>query len=492
MRVLYFDCFSGISGDMTLGALLDLGLDHGAFLKELDKLNVDGYSIEIKKVVKNGLTGTDVNVILQNDHSSHEQNHSQPESLGHPEQYQHHDGHGDKIEHNGEKAPSHDFGSHGHDHSHQHDHNHNHDDHGDVQHHGHNHEHDQGNEHQHSHEHHHGHSHEHSHQERNLADIENIINKSGLKPGVKAMSTRIFREIARAEAKVHGKNINEVHFHEVGAIDSIVDIVGACICIDMLGVERIYASELHDGKGFVRCAHGLLPVPVPAVMEMLCNSKIPLITEDIPFELVTPTGIGILKMTCSSFGKMPPMSIEKSGYGMGKRETGRFNALRAVVGSLYEHDVVPNDEISILETNIDNMSPEILGYTMEKLLDNGALDVYYTPIYMKKGRPSVMLSVLAKCEDEKKFSDLILRETSTLGIRVNRSARYCMNRELVKVNTMYGDVRVKIASIGDIHKFAPEYEDCKSIAVKTGLPITKVYEMVNETYRQEGNCIAVQ
>ncbi len=434
MRVLYFDCFSGISGDMTLGALLDLGLDCNVFLQELDKLKVDGYSIEIKKVVKNGITGTDVNVILQDE---------------------------------------------AHDHDHHHGHEHKHDDHD----HHHSHEHD-------NHDHHHSHSH--SHVERNLSDIENIINNSGLKPGVKAMSAKIFREIARAEAKVHGKDINEVHFHEVGAIDSIVDIIGACICIDMLGVERIYASELHEGKGFVKCAHGLLPVPVPAVMEMLCNSKIPLITEDIPFELVTPTGIGILKMTCSSYGKMPPMAIEKTGYGMGKRNTGRFNALRAVVGTLYEQESVPNDEISILETNIDNMSPEILGYTMEKLLDHGALDVYYTPIYMKKSRPSVMLTVLAKCEDEKKFSDVIFSETSTLGIRVTRSARYCMNREFVKVNTMYGDVRVKIARIGDIHKFAPEYEDCKSIALKTGLPITKVYEMVNESYRQEGNSVAVQ
>lgn len=439
MRVLYFDCFSGISGDMTLGALLDLGLDSTAFLQELDKLNVDGYSIEIKKVVKNGISGTDVNVILESENQDGGQLHD-------------HDSH---------------------DHQHSHDHAHSHD-------------------HEHEHEHIHSHSHSHSQPERNLEDIEKIINASGLKPGVKAMSTRIFREIARAEAKVHGKDISEVHFHEVGAIDSIVDIIGVCICIDMLGVERIYASELHEGKGFVKAAHGLLPVPVPAVLEMLCNSRIPLISEDIPFELVTPTGIGILKMTCSSFGKMPPMSIEKTGYGMGKRETGRFNALRVVVGSLYEYDTVPNDEISILETNIDNMSPEIMGYTMEKLFENGALDVYCTPIYMKKSRPSTMLTVLAKCEDEKKFSDIIFRETSTLGIRVTRSERYCMNRELVKVNTMYGDVRVKVASSGDIKKFAPEYEDCKDIAVRTGLPITKVYELVNETYRQEGNCIAVQ
>ncbi len=459
MRVLYFDCFSGISGDMTLGALLDLGLDKNAFLQELEKLKVDGYSIEIKKVVKNGITGTDVNVILH-----------QEEDRGQEGEHHSHD-------HSHEQSHGHSHG-HSHDHSSQHEHEH---DNG-QQH---------GTDHEHSHEHNHDHQHGHSH-ERNLSDIEDIIMSSSLKPGVKAMSTKIFREIARAEAKVHGKDISEVHFHEVGAVDSIVDIIGSCICIDMLGVERIYASELHEGKGFVKCAHGLLPVPVPAVMEMLCNSRIPLITEDVPFELVTPTGIGILKMTCSSFGKMPPMSIEKSGYGMGKRNTGRFNALRAVVGTIYEQDTVPNDEISILETNIDNMSPEILGYTMEKLLDLGALDVYYTPIYMKKSRPSVMLTVLSRCEDEKKFSQVIFSETSTLGIRVTKSARYCMNREFVKVNTRYGDVRVKIARIGDIHKFAPEYEDCKSIAQKTGLPITKIYEMVNETYRQEGNSVAVQ
>lgn len=439
MRVLYLDCFSGISGDMTLGALLDLGLDSSLFLQELDKLNVGGYSVEIKKVVKNGISGTDVNVILEEEDCEDE-----------------------------------------------------HDDHDHHQHDDHHHDHDHSHEHEHHHAHSHGHDHSHSHQpERGLADIEKIIRESGLKPRVKDMSLRIFREIARAEAKVHGKDINEIHFHEVGAIDSIVDIVGSCICIDMLGAERVYSSELHDGKGFIKCAHGLLPVPVPAVMEMLCDSRIPLITEEVNTELVTPTGIGILKMICSGYGKMPPISIEKSGYGMGKRETGRFNALRAVIGSLYQQDVIPNDEISILETNIDNMSPEIMGYTMEKLLDNGALDVFYTPIYMKKNRPSVMLTVLAKCGDEKKFSDMIFRETSTLGVRLSHSSRFCMNREQIKVNTQYGDVRIKIASLGDIHKFAPEYEDCKSIAAKTGLPLNKVYELVNKKY-QEGNSIAVQ
>ncbi|ACL76546.1 nickel pincer cofactor biosynthesis protein LarC [Ruminiclostridium cellulolyticum] len=432
MRVLYFDCFSGISGDMTLGALLDLGIDKTAFLSELGKLKVSGYSIEINKMVKNGIRGTDVRVILEG--TEHHEN-SEDHQYGEPHQYDHH--------HHGE-----------HEHNDEHNHSHN--------------------------------------SERNLEDIERIINQSDLRPRVKSMSNKIFREIARAEAKVHGKEINEVHFHEVGAVDSIVDIVGSCICLDMLGIERIFASELHEGKGFVKCAHGILPVPVPTVLEMLCSSEIPLITEDIPFELVTPTGLGIIKMISSGFGKMPPMSIEKTGYGMGKRETGRFNALRVVMGSLYQQDILPNDEISILETNIDNMSPEIMGYTMEKLLDSGALDVYYTPIYMKKSRPSAMLTVLVKCGEEKKISDIIFSETSTLGIRISHSQRFCMDREFVKVNTQYGDVRVKVANLGDIMKFAPEYEDCRSIALKTGMPIKKVYELVNEKYRQEGYDIAVQ
>ncbi len=432
MKVLFFDCFSGISGDMTLGALLDLGIDKDAFLTELEKLKVHGYSIEINKKVKNGISGTDVHVVLEE--TGHHEN---------GEEHQYGEIHHTDHHHHGE-----------HEHTHNHSHNHN--------------------------------------SERNLEDIELIINQSDLRPRVKSMSTKIFREIARAEAKVHGKDINEVHFHEVGAVDSIVDIVGSCICLDMLGIERIFASELHEGKGFVKCAHGLLPVPGPAVMEMLCSSKIPLITEDIPFELVTPTGLGIIKMISSGFGKMPPMSIEKTGYGMGKRETGRFNALRVVMGSLYQQDMIPSDEISILETNIDNMSPEIMGYTMEKLLDSGALDVYYTPIYMKKNRPSAMLTVLVKCGEEKKISEIIFSETSTLGIRISHSQRLCMDRELVKVNTQYGDVRVKVANIGDIMKFAPEYEDCRSIALKTGMPIKEVYELVNEKYRQDGYDIAVQ
>lgn len=425
MKVLYFDCFSGTSGDMTLGALVDLGVDSDFLKSELEKLNLDGYEIAIKKKVKCGITGTDVQVILKHEHSHDEEIH---------------DGHH----------------SHHHIHNHQHEHNHlrsvedNH------------------------------HGHDHLHLSRNLKDIEHMIDTSNLDNNVKDFSKRVFREIAKAEARVHNKDIYEVHFHEVGAIDSIVDIVGVGICINILGVEKIFSSAMHDGSGFIQCKHGKMPVPVPAVMEMLKESRIPLITEDVNTELVTPTGIGIIKCLSDSFGKMPDITVDKVGYGMGKRETGGFNALRIVMGELVEKEAASH-EIVVLETNIDDMSPELLGYTMERLLESGALDVYHTPVYMKKNRPAVMLTVLADREQEEKLVDIILKETSTLGIRRSMCQRYCMERKIVKVNTQYGEARVKVCTRGDIKKFSPEYEDCRQIAKKTGLPLDKIFDEVRKS-----------
>lgn len=417
VKVLYFDCFSGISGDMTLGALIDLGVDKDVFKSELDKLNLGGYSIIIEKTVKKGITGTDVHVLVN-------------------EEYE-------KLQ---ERLMRHEHEDHKHVHSHSHE----------------------------QHEH-----HEHPHSMRNLKSIEMLIDWSDLNQDVKDFSKKVFKEIARAEAKVHNKDINEVHFHEVGAIDSIVDIVGVAICIDLLGVKRVFASPLHDGKGFIECQHGIIPVPVPAVMEMLVGSNIPLITEDISTELVTPTGIGIIKCLTSDFGNMPAIIVEKIGYGFGKRETGRLNALRVTLGTLFGEDSLL-EEISVLETNIDDMSPELLGYTLEKLMENGALDVFFTPIYMKKNRPAIMLTVLAQKKSEEKLVDIILKETSSLGVRRTTSGRYCMDREVACVSTELGEVRVKIASIGDFRKYTPEYEDCREIAKKSGIPLLKVYGLVNE------------
>lgn len=429
MKVLYFDCFSGISGDMTLGALLDLGIDEKAFRDELDKLNLDGYEIVVSKKIINGIVGTDVNVILtdEDENSHNEQHHS------------HVHVHDDHSHHTHEHA--HTANSHFHETA----------------------------------------AHEHSHTARNLKDIEELINQSSLNPRVKDFSLKVFREIARAEAKVHHKEIHEVHFHEVGAVDSIVDIVGTAICLDLLGVEKVFSSLLHDGSGFIKCQHGIIPVPVPAVMEMLSGSKIPLISEDINTELVTPTGMGIIKCLSEGFGKMPAITVEKTGYGMGKRETGRFNALRVVAGNLLE-DTHNEDEIVVLETNIDDTSPEILGYTLEKLMENGALDAFHTPIYMKKNRPSVMLTVLSSLETEDKLVDILMNETSTLGVRKTISKRYCMKREIVKVDTVHGQIRLKVATRGDVEKAAPEYDDCRKIAKKTGLSLREVYDIALKAY----------
>ena len=401
MKVLYFDCFSGISGDMTLGALIDLGIDKDVFLNELKKLDIDGYNVVINKKLLNSITCTDFNVVLDK-HKNDEQNNNK------------------------------------------------------------------------------GHHHSHA---RNLKDIEEIIDKSKLNSKVKDKSIQIFREIASAEAKVHSKSVEEIHFHEVGALDSIVDIVGTSICLDLLKVEKIFSSPLHDGKGFIECQHGKMPVPVPAVMEMLSSSEIPLITEDVETELVTPTGMGIIKTLSSGFGNMPAIKIEKVGYGSGKRNTGKFNALRIVMGEI-KREQKNLEEIVVIETNIDDMSPEIAGYTMEKLFENGAYDVFFTPVYMKKNRPGTLLTVLSKLELEEKMVEIILTETSSIGVRRTVVQRYCMDRKSIKLNTELGDVRFKIASADGIKKASVEYEECKIISKNTGLPLRKVIDTANETLKR--------
>ncbi|TYQ12884.1 UNVERIFIED_CONTAM: hypothetical protein Cloal_3922 [Acetivibrio alkalicellulosi] len=390
MKVLYFDCFSGVSGDMMLGTLLDLGVNQEAFIEELDKLNLDGYEVVIEKKVKNAIRVTDVDIIIEKHHSHH---------------------HGDAVHHH----------------------------------------------------------------HRNLTDIEKIIDDSLLKSSIKDFAKRVFKEIAKAEGKVHNKSINEIHFHEVGAIDSIVDIVGVSICIDLLGVDKVYSSPLHDGTGFISCQHGMLPVPVPAVMEMLEDSKIPYVIENINTELVTPTGLALIKCLACEYGVMPPMVVDKVGYGAGKRDTGRFNALRGVVGTLV-HKSNNDEEVIVIETNIDDMNSEILGFVMEKLLMNGALDVFYTPIYMKKNRPGVMLTVLSDAEREDELSKIILSETSTLGIRKFISKRQVLKREEKKVDTKYGEIRVKVSYTGEFIKTSPEYEDCKKAALENKIPIHRVYD----------------
>ncbi|NMB34316.1 MAG: nickel pincer cofactor biosynthesis protein LarC [Clostridium sp.] len=408
MKVLYFDCFSGISGDMVLGALIDLGVDVNVLRAELEKLKVEGFSISVEKKIKNSIAVTDFDVITNE---------------------------------------------------------------GEHQHAGHQHAEHQHTEHQHT-----GHHHHHT-PARNLDDIKKIIDNAGLNENVVRLSKTIFKEIAKAEAKVHNMKIDDIHFHEVGAIDSIVDIVGASICIDLLGVDRIYSSPLHEGTGFIECQHGKLPVPVPAVMEMLVESNIPyIIDNDVNTELITPTGIGIIKTLADGFGEMPPMMVEKVGYGSGKREIGRLNALRCIMGTMVENDA--DGDIVVLKTNVDDMSPEILGYVMDLLLEKGALEVFYVPVYMKKNRPGVMLTVLCKKDEEKRFTDIILRETSTLGVRRTSAKRYVLERKKKYIDTKFGKLGIKEAYLGGSEKFAPEFEDCKAAAKKHQVPLWKVYNEI--------------
>jgi len=396
MKGIYFDCFSGISGDMTLGALLDIGIDQDAFRAEINKLNIEGFDLVIEKVSRHSIHGTDVKVKL----------HESPE-----------DAHDD-----------------------------------------------------------------HHHSSRCLRDIETLIDWSGLRQEVKDLSRKVFREIARAEAIVHDTSIDDVHFHEVGAMDSIIDIVGVAICLDMLGVKKVFSSPLHDGHGFIESRHGLLPVPVPAVMEMLKGSRIPYIAEDINTELVTPTGMGLIKTLALSYGNMPAMIIDSIGYGMGKREIGRLNALRIVIGDLFgETDML--EEVSVLETNIDDMSPEIMSYTIEKLMKEGALDAFCAPIVMKKGRPAFLLTVLCTDIKKRRMIDLIFSETTTLGIREHIVGRYCMDRKNCKVETEFGDAMVKVASIAGLVKIAPEFEDCRLLAERSGKPLREIYDIVGDKAR---------
>ncbi|MBQ9931299.1 MAG: nickel pincer cofactor biosynthesis protein LarC [Firmicutes bacterium] len=423
-KVLYFDCFSGISGDMTLGALIGLGVDDEKLAAGLASLGLEGCELQVRKTEKYGISGYDVEVLTE-DNPSDGCAASSP-CTGEPHHHHHH---------------------HGHDHAH-----------------------------------------------RSLADIRKIIQGSGLDQKVKNRALTIFETIGIAEAAVHNKPVDEVCFHEVGALDSIVDIVGTAICLELLNVDEIYCSPLHEGTGFVECQHGLLPIPVPAVSEILAGSQISLIQEDIPVELVTPTGAGILRGSAARCGAMPPMTMEAVGWGFGKRETGRLNALRVVLGTLQEEEQtvfvaesgmaesVSPEDVWQLEANIDDESGEILGYTMERLFEAGALDVWYVPIYMKKNRPAVTLSLLCKEADRELMENIILAETTTLGVRGRQVYRKALEREQVTVETELGPVRVKTASFGPIQKASPEYEDCARIAREEGIPLADIYSFAMEAF----------
>ncbi|GAB6087690.1 nickel pincer cofactor biosynthesis protein LarC [Alkaliphilus crotonatoxidans] len=408
MKILYFDCFSGISGDMFLGAMLDIGVPEETLRQGLDKLQLPGYSLEVFTDQRRGITGTRVNVQLLHDHS------------------------------------------HGHHHK---------DDH---------------------------HDHVHHHQHRNLYDIKKIINQSQLSQAVKEMSITIFTHIAEAEAKIHGKSLEEVHFHEVGAIDSIVDIVGAAICIHALPVDKILFSTVAVGSGFVNCAHGRFPVPAPATAELLRGIKIT--SGEVEKELTTPTGAAIVKALADEIIDHKDFTIERIGYGIGERDNPVPNVLRVYLGEIDYSNDEPVKEVplnKVIECNIDDSNPEIYPYVMERLLEAGAMDAWLTPIVMKKGRSATTLTVLCDRNHLDTMVDIIFEETTTIGVRTYDVSKVMMDRRIVTLETPYGPVSYKsVFHNGREIKFKPEFEDCKRIALDYKLPINQVYETLRDIYRK--------
>ena len=407
MNTLYFDCSSGISGNMVLGALLEIVGDENYLSEELKKLNVNGYKLQISKKVKNGITGTYVDVVVDG-----------KDEYGH-------------IHHLEERE-------------HEQDHEHNH------------------------------HDHEYHHEHRNLKDVNEIIDNSSLKGDVKDLAKRIFLRVAKAESKVHNKSLEEVHFHEVGAIDSIVDIVGTAILINKINPDKIISSIVNDGYGFIECAHGTMSVPVPATSEIFAASNVKFRQIDVDTELVTPTGAAIISELAEEFINLPAMETEKIGWGAGFKELKIPNILKVYYGKMEK----PNEDFVVMETNIDDASGEILGYTQELLFKNGALDVFYTPIFMKKNRPAYKLTVMCKRENIQKLQNIIFKETTTIGIRYRFEYRTELDREIVELDTKYGKIKAKkVINNGDTYVY-PEYESIKELAEKNNIPLKELYKLI--------------
>jgi pyridinium-3,5-bisthiocarboxylic acid mononucleotide nickel chelatase len=427
--IAYFDCFSGISGDMVLGALVDAGADVHAIEAELRKLRLPGWSITAKKVQRGAIFATKVNVEMEAD--KHETTSLAP---GH--------------EHSHDMAPAHD-------HHHQHDES----------------------EHTHNPGHPHEHSHEHRHDaHRGLSEIVSMIDTAGLAPRAAERAKRIFRRLGEAEAYVHQVLIDQVHFHEVGAVDSIVDIVGAAIGFELLGIDEFACSSMDVGGGQVKTAHGLLPVPAPATAELLRGA--PTHSSGIQRELVTPTGAAIATALAAQYAEIPPMTLRAIGYGAGSANlTEKPNVLRLLIGerAAVERGAGYGAPLTVIETNVDDMSPQIYGYFVERALAAGALDVFSTPAQMKKNRPGLLVTLLSEVENVSRLIDLVFRETTTIGVRTYEVQRKTLEREFVPVETAFGEVRMKLSRMnGTILNVAPEYEDCQKIAAEKGVPLKQV------------------
>jgi uncharacterized protein (TIGR00299 family) protein len=390
MKAAYFDCFSGISGDMTLGALVDAGCSLDALRDKLQQLPVPGWEISSEKVWKNGMAATCVRVKTQ-----------------------------DTLKH------------------------------------------------------------------RSLTTILEILEKSGLESRVKVRASSIFRELGEAEAAVHDVPIEKIHFHEVGAVDAIVDIVGACIGFEELGFERFACSALNVGGGTAKMAHGVLPVPAPATARLLMGK--PTYSNGVQRELVTPTGAAIVATLCDSFGPQPAMKVSAIGYGAGTADLeAQPNVLRILAGEMSPSVDSHGGTIRVLEANLDDMNPQIFGYLLEKALAAGALDVFGTPVQMKKSRPGTLVTILCKPEDQTKFEEMLFAETTTLGVRSHLVERRALPREFVKVETEFGDLRVKVAwKDGRVQHASPEFDDCRKLAEEKNVPLHEVMEQAMLRFEQQ-------
>ena len=459
MSTLYLEPFSGLSGDMLNALLLDLGADRKHLEEALKTISLDGYHLHVDRIAKSSIWGTDFDVHMEHGEKDHG---IAGDFDHHDHEHEHHHHH--EHEHTHEHAHSHAHEEHTHSHEHDHDHHHEH------THDGHSHEHT------HSHHHHHG-------EVRGLKEIETIILSSGVSDFVKEKSLEVFRDIAQAEANVHQMPVEEIHFHEVGATDSIIDIMSFFILWETLDIDAVYSTAVTEGSGTITVAHGVMPVPVPAVMQLRLGTSIPFSQDfDIHTELVTPTGLALFKAIRPVFAQPSNLTATKVGYGFGKRDTGKFNALRGtlLVKSTHSHQVVTsnNDEIVQIDTTIDDQSGEELGYIMSLLLEEGALDVHYTPVYTKKNRPATHLTLLIQEGDLERFTAILFKQTSTIGFRYQNVQRKVMTRTFQTQQTSLGAVKVKKNKYGTFTKSTLEYEDCARIAHETGLSIQAVYQQL--------------
>lgn len=436
MKIVYYDCFSGISGDMNLGAMLDLGVSSDTLISGLEKLNIGGWRLDITSDQRHGITGTRVTVFTDEE-----------ESAGHGHQQGNGQGH-----------------DHAHDHSHDHTRNHDHN-------HAHDHDHEKG--HNHKHENGSGNVHDHHHGHRNLSDIRKIIKGSSLSEKVTDLAMQIFTLIAEAEAAVHGRPVDEIHFHEVGAIDSIVDVVGSAICYDALGVDRVYVSTVELGSGMVRCDHGLLPVPAPATARIIAG--FPVHTGGVSFEATTPTGAAIIAALARPLPPGTKFSIIRTGYGIGqKNNPERPNILRVFLAETVSEEEKGHQAL-LVECNVDDMNPELSDYISARLFSAGAGDVWFTPVIMKKGRPAFTISVICEEEHKNAVREILFTESTSIGLRVTPFSKETLHREFEELETRFGKVVIKKSYFNDLLvSVKPEADRCAAIARETGLPMKQV------------------